>query len=277
MRSAFTRPQVGQRNSWTENFDDDLPTSRRPGSISPVRAVFGPATQRQEREKSSSRHYQSRAYQILRGRLFWNKRSADTLHKAIEHFQRASALDPNFAQAHAALAETYVIYNFYAVEYDREAFPKGRVAATRALAIDGELAEAHAAPGLVKSQYDFDWNGAEKSYLRAIELNPNYPTARQWYGEFLAFRSRTDESLTQMYKAIELDPTSLSTNSAPALPLLLSQQYVKALEVATRSWRWTRISPSRSITKHELCSDWKQDEAFETSGRLSRHPTAACF
>lgn len=154
--------------------------------------------------------------------------------RAIEHFNRAVEIDANFAQAHAGLAETYAIYNFYSVDYDREAFPKARVAAIRALEIDGELAEAHTALGLVKSQYDFDWEGAEKSYLRAIELNPNYATARQWFGEFLAFRNRIDESLAQMNRAIELDPASLSTNAAPALPLLISHQFEKALEVTDK-------------------------------------------
>jgi adenylate cyclase len=86
----------------------------------------------------------------------------------------------------------------------------------------------------VRSQYDFDWRGAEKSYLRAIELNPNQPTARQWYGEFLAFQNRTVESLAQMQKAVELDPTSLSANTAPALAYNASRQFEKTLEVTDK-------------------------------------------
>ncbi|MEP6925243.1 MAG: winged helix-turn-helix domain-containing protein [Pyrinomonadaceae bacterium] len=223
---------------WSKNFDDDFTNFFAVQDSISRQVVQSLALQMDEaeREKFNRRGTENAlAYEeYLRGRYFWNKRSADNLQKAIENFNRAVTLDPNFAQAHAALAETYVIYNFYATTIDREAFPKARVAATRALEIDNQLAEAHAALGLVKSQYDFDWDGAEKLYLRAIELNPNYPTARQWYGEFLAFRNRTDESLTQMNRAIQLDPTSLSTNTAPALPYLISGQFEKALEVTDK-------------------------------------------
>jgi len=267
---------------WTENFDDDFTNFFAVQDSISQQVVKSLALQLNdtEREQFNRRGTTNlAAYQeYLRGRFFWNKRSADTLHKAIEHFQRASALDPNFAQAHAALAETYVIYNFYAAEYDGDAFPKGRASATRALEIDGELAEAHAALGLVKSQYDFDWDGAEKSYLRAIELNPSYPTARQWYGEFLAFRSRTDESLAQLHKAIELDPTSLSTNSAPALPLLLSQQYQKALDVADKV---LEMDANFAIALHyrarALFRLGRQEEAFESDRKAVAASNGSTF
>lgn len=176
------------------------------------------------------------------------------------------------------VAETYVIYNFYAADYDREAFPKGRDAATRALAIDGELAEAHAALGLFKSQYEFDWDGAEESYWRAIELNPNYPTARQWYGEFLAFRLRTDESVAQLQKAIELDPTSLSTNTALALPYLHSRQFEKALAVTDKVLEMDAGFPLALHYKASLCSDWKgATRLLKLTRRPSRPRTAGVF
>ncbi|MEP6901801.1 MAG: tetratricopeptide repeat protein [Actinomycetota bacterium] len=223
---------------WTETFDDDFTNFFAVQDSISQKVVKSLSVQldENEREKFNRRGTENaEAYQeYLLGRFFWNKRTAGDLEKAIEHFNRAVKLDPNFAEGYSGLAETYVIYNFYAVNVDRESFPKARLAATRALEINDELAEAQTALGLVKAQYDFDWDGAEKSYLRAIELNPNYPTARQWYGEFLAFHKRTDESLVQMQKAIELDPTSLSTNTAPALPYLISGQFEKVLEVTDK-------------------------------------------
>lgn len=253
---------------WTENFDDEFTNffavqdSISQQVVQSLALQLDPA----EREKFNRRGTaNAAAYQeFLRGRFFWNKRTADNLQKAIEHFNRAIELDPQFALAHSALAETYAIYNFYSVNYDREAFPKARVAAVRALELDNGLAEAHTALGLVKSQYDFDWDGAEKSYLRAIELNPNYPTARQWYGEFLAFRQRTDESLAQMRKAIELDPTSLSTNTAPALPYNISGQFEKTLEVTDKALEMdANFHLALHYRARALFRLGRQDEAFE--------------
>jgi tetratricopeptide (TPR) repeat protein len=223
---------------WTDNFDDEFTNFFALQDSISQKVVTSLALEidDHERRKLNRRGTENkRAYQeYLLARFFWNKRSAEDLNRAVEHYNRAIELDANFAQAYAGLAETYAIYPFYAVVADKESLPKARTAANRALEIDGELAEAYTALAYVQSQYDFDWNGAEKSYLRAIELNPNHATARQWYGEFLVFQNRPEESLAQMQKAIELDPTSLSTNTAPALAYNASRQYEKTLEVTDK-------------------------------------------
>jgi TolB-like protein/tetratricopeptide (TPR) repeat protein len=223
---------------WTESFDDQFTNFFAVQDSISQKVVGALALEIDEadRRKLTVRGTENKqAYQeYLLGRFFWNKRSADDLNRAVEHFNRAVELDVNFAAAYAGLAETYAIYPFFAVVEDKEALPKARAAANRALEIDGELAEAHTALAYVQSQYDFDWRGAEKSYLRAIELNPNQPTTRQWYGEFLAFQNRTDESLLQMQKAIELDPTSLSANAAPALAYNAARRFEKTLEMTDK-------------------------------------------
>lgn len=223
---------------WTENFDDQFTNffALQDSISQKVVESLALKIDDQERQKLIGRGTENKtAYQeYLLGRFFWNKRSADDLNRAVEHFNRAVELDANFAQAYAGLAETFAIYPFYSVVDDKDALPKARRAAIRALEINGELAEAHTALAYVRAQYDFDWRGAEKSYLRAIELNPNQPTTRQWYGEFLAFQNRIDESLAQMQKAIELDPTSLSTNAAPALAYNASRQFEKTLEATDK-------------------------------------------
>lgn len=223
---------------WTGNFDDQFTNffAVQDSISQQIARSLAIQIEEKERERFARKGTENvLAYQeYLLGRFFWNKRTASDLDRAIEHFGRSIELDGNFALAHAGLAETYAIYPFYAVDQDKESLPKARVAATRALEIDGELAEAHTVLAYVQSQYDFDWKAAESSYLRAIELNPNHANTRQWYGEFLVFQARYDESLVQMQKAIELDPTSLSANTAPALAYNASRQFSKALEITDR-------------------------------------------
>lgn len=223
---------------WTENFDDNFTNFFAVQDSISQKVVQSLALQLNdtEREKFDRRGTENaRAYEeFLRGRFFWNKRTAADFERAIEHFQKAIELDPNFAQAHSALAETYVLVNLFGTKHDPKAFPMARAAAERALQLDGLLAEAHAALAQVKMQYDFDWAGTESEYLKAIELNPNNATIRQWYGEFLALQGRPDESMTQMKKACEFDPTSLSTNLALALPLIKAGQTDEALTVTEK-------------------------------------------
>ncbi len=220
---------------WTENFDEeftnffDVQDSISLKVVNALALELDPS----ERENFNRRGTSDAiAYQeYLRGRFFWNKRTADDFQIAVEHFKKAIELDPNFAQAHSALAETYVLVNLYGTKHDPNAFPIARNAAEKALELNGNLAEAHAALAQVKMQYDYDWAGTENEYLKAVELNPNNATVRQWYGEFLALSGKIDESILQMKKAGELDPVSLSTNNALALPLIRGNQTDKALEV----------------------------------------------
>lgn len=223
---------------WADSFDDlDTGIFTLQDSISEqvVRSLALQLTG-EERTRVKRRHTENlEAYQeYQRGRFFWNKRSYDGLRRAIEHFNRAVEIDPEYALAYAGLAETYVLINLYSPTQDPTAFPNARKASERALQLDHELAEAYAALGLVNTQYEYNWDAAETAYLRAISLNPNYATARQWYGEFLSFRNRTDEAIVQLEKAIELDPTSPSTNTALAWPYLVANQPDKALEIIDR-------------------------------------------
>jgi TolB-like protein/DNA-binding winged helix-turn-helix (wHTH) protein/Tfp pilus assembly protein PilF len=158
----------------------------------------------------------------LRGRFFWNKRTGDGLQKSIAYFEEAVKLDPQFALAYAGLAESYVLMNIYGSEYRRDAFPKAREAAQKALSLNNGLANAHTALALVKLEYEYDWAGAEESYHKAIELNPNYATAHHWYAEYLSFVGRFDESIQHIERAFELDPQSLVINTVRGYPYMRS-------------------------------------------------------
>jgi DNA-binding winged helix-turn-helix (wHTH) protein/TolB-like protein/Flp pilus assembly protein TadD len=214
---------------WAENFDEreaeifavhDAISERVVRSLS--LKLNGEAQEQLTRRSTDN----VEAYHLYnKGRLFWNKRTSDDLRKSVVYYEEAIARDPNYALAYAGIAETYVLLQKYSPSHESEVFEKAREAAEKALSIDPNLAEARTALALYKEQAEWKWDEAETEFRKAIESNPNYPTARQWYGEFLAFRGRFAESIAQTEAANELDPLSLSTNTARAFPYLVERRY----------------------------------------------------
>ena len=154
----------------------------------------------------------SEAYEAyLKGRYHWNRRSEEGIRQAIVHFQEAIREDPSYALAYSGLADSYSLLGYY-YESPRTALPQAREAAERALELDDRLGEAHVSLAWVKSVYDWDFAEAEREFERAIELNPTYPTAHQWYSVLLNFSRRYDEGIEQIRLAAELDPLSRIIN-----------------------------------------------------------------
>ncbi|HUR96744.1 MAG TPA: tetratricopeptide repeat protein [Pyrinomonadaceae bacterium] len=171
------------------------------------------------------------AYQLyLRGRYHWNKRKPDDIRKSIEYFQQAIDKDPTYALAYASMAESYILVPNYRLGPPKEYYPKARAAATRAIEIDQSLAEAHNALATVTSNYDWKFREAEAEFLKALELNPNYATAHQWYAEFLLSLGRNSEALSEIRRAQELDPLSLIINGMVGVTLWLMGENGPALE-----------------------------------------------
>jgi len=166
----------------------------------------------------------------LKGRHFWNKRSEAGLKKSIEYFEQAIEADPNYALAYAGLADAYNMLVGYGLLPPKEAFSKAKSAAIKALEIDDTLAEAHASLALIKQVYDYDWSGSEREFKRAIELNPNYAVAHQWYGILLRDMGRFDEGLEEIRMAKELDPLSLPINTDLGEIFYHSRQFDQAIE-----------------------------------------------
>jgi serine/threonine-protein kinase len=148
----------------------------------------------------------------LKGRFFWNKRTREGLEKAIECFRKATDADPNYALAYAGLADVYAVFPDNTDTRPIESIPKAKAAATKALELDDLLAEAHATLAFLTVFYEWNWTEGEKRFQRAIELNPNYATARKWYGQYLIDMGRFDEAEAQLKRAQELDPLSLMVN-----------------------------------------------------------------
>ncbi len=171
------------------------------------------------------------AHQLyLKGRFFWNKRTGKDLKKSIDYFQQAINADPNYALAYAGLADAYVFLPGYTAGTPQDCYPKAMAAAKKALELDDTLAEAHTTLALALWYYDFDFSQANTEFRRAIELNPNYATAHQQYGNnTLSALGHFDDAIAEGKRAVELDPLSLVINSDLGVDYFFARRYDEAI------------------------------------------------
>jgi serine/threonine-protein kinase len=165
----------------------------------------------------------------LQGRFHWNKRTPRDLQKAVEYFQQAGAMAPNYGLAFAGLADAYILLAAFGGAPPREAMPKAKEAALRALALDQQLAEPHTAFGHLAQYYDYDLAEAERHFKRAIEVNPNYSAAHEFYGTLLFNLGRYEEAEAQFRRALDLEPLSLGTNRMYGEALLFARRYDESI------------------------------------------------
>jgi serine/threonine protein kinase/tetratricopeptide (TPR) repeat protein len=205
-----------------------------------------------QEEKSLARTYTTNpeAYRgYLQGRYWANKRTEEGINKGIECFQQAIAKDPAYALAYCGLADCYSMHANYGFLPPKIGYSKANDAAIKALELDDTLSEAHVSLGFIKSDYTWDWAGAEKEFQRAIALNPNYGTAHQWYGYALWKTGRFEESIAEHRRALELDPLSLPVNRNLGLAYFLARQY----DLAIAQLRKTReMDPGFVLTREYL-------------------------
>ncbi len=176
------------------------------------------------------------AYQFyLKGRYWWDRRTEEALKKSVEFFDQAIEQDPSYARAWAGLADSYNMLGGYGVLPPRDAFPRAKAAAMKALELDQALPEAHASLGRVKTQYEWDWAGAERDYRRAVELNPNYGVAHQWYAIHLGAVGRFKEAIAEIERAREAEPLSLVINGSVGWFHYIDHQYERAIEESQRA------------------------------------------
>jgi serine/threonine-protein kinase len=185
------------------------------------------------------------AYQLyLKGRWYWNKFTKEGKEQAIQCFQQAIKLDPNYALAYVGLADVYVVDTSIPV---RESSQKAKAAAERALTLDDSLGEAHATLGVIKSHYETDWAGSEAEFKRALELNPNYATAHHFYGDMFLALGNFDRALEELEKARELDPLSPLINVDVGLVYFYQRDYDRCIEYSKKvSQRFPDFFPAHS-------------------------------
>ncbi len=170
------------------------------------------------------------AYKLyLEGLYYWNKRTGKDLNKAIELFDQAIDIDPNYALAYVGLADSYSLLSLYGDARPKDVFPRAKTAATKALEIDENLAEAHNSLAYVHERLDWNWKAAEAEFKRALELNPNYATGHFWYGELLVSLGRFEEGFREYRRALELDPVSLIINANLGWAYLMAHQPDQAI------------------------------------------------
>ena len=185
------------------------------------------------KELLAKRHTENlEAYNLcLRGRYYWYKRTAETIQKAMGFYEQALAEDPDYALAHAGLADCHTSLGFYGVLPPKEEMPRAEAAALKALQIDADLAEAHTAIAAVESLYHWNWTAGEREFRRAIELDSSYPVAHVYYSAFaLLPLGRLDEAYSEWKRAAELDPVTPLVNVGPGVILFCQRQYDRAIE-----------------------------------------------
>jgi DNA-binding winged helix-turn-helix (wHTH) protein/TolB-like protein/Tfp pilus assembly protein PilF len=174
---------------------------------------------------------QLEAYRLyLKGRNAWNKRTGDALQQAIEFFNQAIAIDPNYGAAYAGLADCYNMLVVYGRLKPKEGFPKAKEAATRALEIDESSAEAHTSMAFIKFRWDWDRPATEREFQQAIKLKPAYAPAHQWYSSYLIAVERFDEAIAEAKRTEELEPLSFVASSHLGWIYYLAGQNDKAIE-----------------------------------------------
>ncbi len=170
----------------------------------------------------------------LKGRYFWNKRTEDGLKKSIDYFEQAISQDPKFAAAYAGMADSYSILSSDVLPA-QVASSKARAAAIKALELDPTIAEGHAELALVEFYYDWNWVQAEQEFRHAIELNPSYATAHQWYSYYLSAMGRFPEAVEEARKAQQIDPLSLSINTTLAGRYRDLGDFTQAIDLSRRT------------------------------------------
>jgi TolB-like protein/DNA-binding winged helix-turn-helix (wHTH) protein/Flp pilus assembly protein TadD len=198
------------------------------------------------------------AYQsFLKGRFFWNKRTAEGLKIALAYFNQAIEEDPKYAPAYSGLADTYSLLGDwqYAAMTPKEALPKAKASAIRALELDNALGEAHNSLAFCLDGFDWDIKSAGMEFQRAIALNPGYATAHHWYAWHLSLLGRYDEAIAEMRKAQDLDPLSLIINADLAELLVLAHSYDESIR---QSRKTIEMDPNFALAHNQLAQAYLQ-------------------
>lgn len=251
---------------WADNYDrelSDVLVLQSEVAEDVAKQIDLHITSQQQERLHAARQVNPDAYEsYLLGRYYWNTRTPDGLQKAGKYFAVAIQKDPNFALAYSGQADYFAYLTVLGgpeILKPKDAMAQARAAAAKALALDDSLAEAHASMGNILHNYDWDWLDAEREYRKAIELNPNYANAHHLYAHLLLQTGRTQQSIAESERALELDPYSPFINNGLARQYYLSRQYEKAI---ARCQVGLQINPEYLPARIQLAL------AYEQTGQL---------
>jgi len=268
-RVRITAQLIGvpnERHLWAQSYEGDLRDALLlQNSVARAIAEQVKATLNREEEAAlkNSKPVNTEAYEAyLKGRYFWNKRTGDSLTKAIDYFNHAIETDPRYARAYSGLADSYALLGDweYGVLSPQDAFPKAKAAATKALFLDDRLGEAHTSLAFTLDLFDWDWKSAESEYQRAIALNPGYATTHHWYAWHLIVLGRNDEGIAELKKAQSLDPLSLIISADLADALCIAHRYDESVQ---QSRRTLEMDPNFAVAHYQLGQAFEQKHMHE--------------
>jgi TolB-like protein/DNA-binding winged helix-turn-helix (wHTH) protein/Flp pilus assembly protein TadD len=257
------------KHLWAQSYQGDVHQTlalQRQVARAIAEAIQVELTSHERDVLKSVKTVNSDAYQAyLKGRYFWNKRTADGMKEAISYFSRAIEKDPDYAPAYAGLTDSYALAGDwkYGVLAPKDAYPKAKAAALKAVELDGTLGEAHISLALCLDNFDWDFSYAGKEFTRGIELSPSYATGHGWYGWHLASLGRNGEALAQVEKAENLDPLSLIISSDLAEELLIAHRYDEAEKQTRKTINMDRFfAPAHYVMGATLVQKQRYDEAI---------------
>lgn len=254
------------RHLWAEAYDrqlSDVLLLEAELAQDIARQIQVRLTPQQQQALAHNRALNPEAFQdYLQGRHYWALRTRQSLTTAIEYFNRAIRQDPNDAHGYAGLAQCYIVLPMMAKTSQTEAYQKARDAAVKALALDDSLAEAHLAIAEVKLYGDWDFAGAEAEFKKTLDLNPNYSTGHQWYGEFLSLMARHPEAIRELQIAVALDPLSPVVHLQFGNTLQQARQYDRALDQYQEA---LKIDPKFSPPFHAISWAYRRQGKFAES------------
>lgn len=253
-------------NIWAQSYEGDLRDmlalqSNVARSI--AEQIQGTLKPQEQAALTKSKTVNPDAYEAyLKGRYFWNKRTGNDLKKAIEYFNHAIEVDPAYAEAYSGLADAYALSGDweYGVLSPQAAFHEARAAATKALALDKNLGEAHTSLAFALDLYGWDWKTAETEYKLAIKLNPSYATAHLWYAWHHILMGQNSEGISELKKAKSLDPLSLIINADMADALCVAHLFDEAVQQGKRT---LELDPHFAVAHYVLGQAFEQKKMHE--------------
>lgn len=253
-----------EKHLWAHSYDGDvrdaltLQSQVADAVAEQIRIKLNPREQAALKKKAVD----PEAYEAyLKGRYFWNKRTANGLKTAVAYFEQAIEQDPNYAPAYTGLADSYALMGDwqYGVMPPKEALPKAKAAAVKALELDNTLGEAHNSLAFLLDGFDWNFEASGQEFRRAIELNPGYATAHHWYAWHLSLLGQFDEAIAEMRKAQSLDPLSLIINADLAEVLMLAHSYDESI---LQSRKTIEMDPDFAMAHNQLAQTYLQNRMY---------------